>query len=254
MMLTVMTANLQRAYFKFSPFHWEQRKHLIFQLLDEVSPHILCTQELTKSAIGDITRILPHLCYTGEGRFGGSKGEYTAIFYDARHMELLTGGTFWLSHSPQKKGSRGWMSFFPCICSWGEFRDKRSGQTYKVFNTHLDHISPLARLNGLRVIREHMETNCCNGEKILIAGDFNAPPHSKALRRFTSAEHYNLIFYQAVQEGRTFHGFSKKEQGNPIDYIFTSQNIKLREAYILKNQYEGRYISDHHPLIAVIEG
>lgn len=252
-MLTVMTANLQRAYFKLSPYHWERRKHLIFQLLDEISPHILCTQELTQNAIDEITQKLPHLSYSGEGRFGGRKGEYVAIFYDAQRVELLNEGTFWLSHKPDKKGSRGWMSFFPCICSWGEFQDKLSGEIYKVFNTHLDHISPMARLHGLRIIREHMEDNCCNNDKIIIAGDFNAPPHSKALRKFTSTEHYNLIFYQAVKEGRTFHGLSKKEQGSPIDYIFTSQNIRIREAYILKNQYEGKYISDHHPLIAVIE-
>ena len=43
----------------------------------------------------------------GEGRDGGDKGEYSAIFYKSEKLRLEKTETFWLSESPEVP-SIGW--------------------------------------------------------------------------------------------------------------------------------------------------
>lgn len=44
--------------------------------------------------------------------------EHCTIFYDKGKVELLEGGTFWLSESPSVPGSTSWGSEVPCIATW----------------------------------------------------------------------------------------------------------------------------------------
>ncbi|KAK7848020.1 hypothetical protein CFP56_005732 [Quercus suber] len=44
--------------------------------------------------------------------------EHCTIFYDKQKVELVEGGTFWLSESPSVPGSMSWGSVVPCIATW----------------------------------------------------------------------------------------------------------------------------------------
>lgn len=251
-MLTVVSANLQRVYFRMSPMHWHRRREAVREFLNAAKPHVLCTQELLKEAIEDVGEMMPGWGWTGMGRSRACQGEYTAIFYDKARLSLQNSGTFWLSKRPDTPGSRSWLSVFPCICTWGDFTDLQEGGTLRFYNTHLDHLSPFARLNGLKIIRRHLE-QCDSGvDGVVLTGDFNAKPTSRAMRLFSSGPDYNVIMNAAHPQERTFHAFTKGQQGLPIDYIFTSKNIEIQKAYVERRSFSGRYPSDHYPLVAQI--
>ena len=50
----------------------------------------------------------------------------------------------------------------------------------------------------------------------------------------------------------TFHGFRGGRSGPKIDYIFADRNVTVRDAAILYDNTEGRYPSDHYPVMARI--
>ncbi|KAL3840652.1 hypothetical protein ACJIZ3_025243 [Penstemon smallii] len=50
--------------------------------------------------------------------FEDSSDQHCTIFYDKEKVELLEGGTFWLSESPSVPGSISWGSSDPCISTW----------------------------------------------------------------------------------------------------------------------------------------
>lgn len=104
--LTVMTFNLHEDESEDSPNSWEKRRDLCISVITSYSPIILCTQQ-------------------GYDQFGISRkgpqdtsDECCTIFYDKEKVELIEGGTFWLSESPSVPGSTSWGSVVPCIATW----------------------------------------------------------------------------------------------------------------------------------------
>ncbi|KAJ6923665.1 hypothetical protein NC652_017098 [Populus alba x Populus x berolinensis] len=108
--LTVMTFNLHEDQAEDSPNSWEKRKDLCISVITNYSPMILCTQQGVKTQLDYLQQCLP-----GYGQFGISRkgsqdasDEHCTIFYDKEKVELLEGGTFWLSESPSVPGSISW--------------------------------------------------------------------------------------------------------------------------------------------------
>jgi endonuclease/exonuclease/phosphatase family metal-dependent hydrolase len=58
------------------------------------------------------------------------------------------------------------------------------------------------------------------------------------------------VLHPDVKDVRTGHGFKGTRQGNKIDYIFVSPATKVLEAEILYDNVDGKYPSDHYPVIA----
>ena len=91
---------------------------------------------------------MPNYDFIGVGRDDGAQnGEFAAIFYRTDKFELLAHGDFWLSEITDRP-NKGWDAALPRVCSWGKFRDKKSGYTFLFYNLHLDHKGKLARIEG----------------------------------------------------------------------------------------------------------
>ncbi|KAL9326081.1 hypothetical protein ACSQ67_006726 [Phaseolus vulgaris] len=147
--LTVMTFNLHDDEPHDSPNSWEKRRDLCISVITNYSPIILCTQQVdivfsVSPLITVIQFTYPLLCIDvhldsgvktqldflqqglpGYDQFGISRkgpqdttDEHCTIFYDKEKVELLEGGTFWLSESPSVPGSISWGSEVPCIATW----------------------------------------------------------------------------------------------------------------------------------------
>ena len=89
-------------------------------------------------------------------------------------------------------------------------------------------------------------------------GDFNATPNSKIIKKFAAGE-YSTDRFVAVQEVKkelysksTMSSFKGKEKGLHIDYIFVSEDLEIIDVDIVKDNINGKYPSDHYPLIADI--
>ena len=72
--ITVMSFNMKRDLFPFGSHTWHKRAAQVADLIRQVAPDILGTQELTEGPLGDMERLLPQYRWVGEGRGGGRNG------------------------------------------------------------------------------------------------------------------------------------------------------------------------------------
>ena len=59
-------------------------------------------------------------------------------------------------------------------------------------------------------------------------------------------------FVENAGDSGTYHGFKGRIKGRRIDYIFVSDEFEVEEAYVDRTNFDGRYPSDHYPLVAVL--
>lgn len=259
MELSVSTFNLKHDYITWLSTHWSKRSQSVKLFFRKEMPDVVGTQELTRRMISDMEEFLPEYDWFGQGRGGGERGEYCAIFYKKERFRCLDKGTFWLARDEEAQGKRDWMAVFPRICTWGLLEDRSEGIRFFIYNTHLDHLSFLARKRGLRLIAEHIKARPAK-EPCILTGDFNAGPGSGAIKALDAFDmQYGLfsgdsyrVFVNAKNQ-RTYHGFGGKTAGKPVDYIFASKAVEILEARILQEKYGGRYPSDHFPIIMKIK-
>ena len=264
-MIKVMSFNVKRNLFSFGRHSWDKRAALVAEVIRNNRPDILGTQELTEVTLSDLQRLLPEYAFVGEGRGGGSRGEYSAIFYRKDRFTLLSQDTFWLSKTPQIP-SRSWLAFFPRICTWCELCPNDAPEkNIRVYNTHLDHVSYFARVNGLRLIfRRILERYHQAPGPVVFMGDFNATPHSMTLRKWNVGElreevvlhdSYHVLLQSPARQapGRSYHGFRGRVSGDPIDYIYTSGDVTLRGVALERTRGTDTYPSDHYPVVAEME-
>ena len=163
----------------------------------------------------------------GVGRLVEDMGESMTIYYRKARFECLATDTFWLSETPHVPGSKSWDSACERNCTWGLFRDKRTGRKFRYYNTHLDHISNEARVMGMRVILTEMR-RISQGETVFLTGDmkyhdFMGHEHEIVLAdmgHYESEQFTKEIFYDIIQKkSPNFAAAFAQEERNPINYI-----------------------------------
>ncbi|KAG6627997.1 hypothetical protein CIPAW_15G168700 [Carya illinoinensis] len=149
-----MTFNLHEDQPPDSPNSWEKRRDLCLSVITSYSPLILCTQQGVKSQLDYLQQGLP-----GKDRSPDTSDEHCNIFYDKEKVELVEGGTFWLSESPSVPGSMSWGSVVPCIATWVIFQLKGvepPGFSFQIVNTNIDEFSPRARRRSALLAWQHI--------------------------------------------------------------------------------------------------
>lgn len=231
---------------------WPHRVEAAAEAVHASRADIVCTQEGKLAMLKDLQEQLPEYAWLGEGRSNGADDEYCAVFYLRESFQVMESGTFGLSERPDQLGFMSWQTACPRICTWARLQHK-DGQSWLIFNTHLDHISEEARREGARLIVQRMEQiSGALGIPAVLCGDFNCEPDSEAIRILEQAGMRSV--YSALRErpGRTFHGFHGGESGEPIDYIFVQAQVGIVSANVDRSLYGGRYPSDHYPVGARI--
>ncbi|MFB6318829.1 endonuclease/exonuclease/phosphatase family protein [Saccharicrinis sp. FJH54] len=253
----VMTYNIKYDNPGDSLNNWDHRKDMVVGLIRFHKADIFGIQEGLHHQVEYLVQHLPGFHYEGVGRDNGrQKGEYSAVFYNAKRFTRISGGTFWLSDTPEKP-SVGWDAALERICSYVCLNDEVSGVRFWVFNAHLDHIGQTARLESLKLIHEKIKELKDEGDMVIVMGDFNATPSESPIE-FMS-KHYSearLISKEAPYGPEaTFNGFSFHQiPQNHIDYIFVNDRIKHVLRYgVLTDSKQCRYPSDHFPVLAEIK-
>ncbi len=258
--LKVMTFNL-RTYTAYDKGNeWTQRAPWVAQTILDHAPAIIGVQEAYELMLNDLNPRLPHYDRIGQGRRGSNEDEHCAIFYHQQELELLEQGQFWLSETPTVEGSLGWDSDFPRICTWGRFRHRHTNQIIRVYNVHFDHIGQQARLEGAKLVVTVMKQHAAAERDSLgiLMGDMNGTPSEPPLQYLRGQlpnieelpELQNVYDHLQDEYGRTFHDFAGGVDGEPIDYIFTEPGWMVRYASIERRDFDGKYPSDHYPVIA----
>ncbi len=231
---------------------WPYRRDMAAELIKKYHPHVVGTQEALPEMLSDLDSRLPEYERWGEGRRGGENGEFNAIYYHRRVGGPQEQGQFWLSETPDEPGSVSWDSSLPRICTWAVFQPPALGRPFLVCNTHLDHRGPEAKIQGARLIWQHMRPYIDKGMAAVLVGDLNSRPGEEPivfLRR-----HLRDLLQETGQDGiGTFHGFSGESRDLPIDHVFAGPGIDVQDVRIIRDHVDGSYPSDHFPVMACLQ-
>ncbi len=159
---------------------------------------------------------------------------------------LVDSGTFWLSETPFMV-SKGWDANYPRTCTWVILENIETGEQYAHINTHLDNGGSLAREKGLEMILERAEDF---DMPVVITGDFNFSTDSSLYTYMTEGEFSDTSCVAlSADKGGTAHGYGGGIGTRPIDYILVNGEVsEILTFRIMREQYNGRYPSDHYPI------
>lgn len=243
---------------------WPMRPASVAQAILRHDADIVCVQEALHGMLLDLEPLLADYAWVGEGRRGGQDDEFCAIWYKRSKASVEACGSFGLSETPERLGVLGWGADYPRMCTWARLRaaapdggNDGNDEALTVFNTHLDHISEPAQVNGMRLIADRIGELRAQtaGASVVLTGDFNVGPGHAVVRGLEQAGYvngYSALPGGAAAAGATFHDFRGGEAGEPIDYIFASPGVAVERIEVDRGLYEGRYPSDHYPVCAVL--
>ncbi len=251
--LRVMTYNIRLPSKKDGANYWDYRKGVAVEMLRGYDPDIFGTQELFYEQGEYLAAQLPDYRWFGRSRRGNHKDEHMGVFYKPARLELLEGGDFWLSETPEKPGSMSWDVSLPRMVTWGRFRLKETGTEFYFLNTHFPHRrqDAEARVRCAEVIVRFLDKLPAD-VPVVLTGDFNDPAGGKVYALLTGKlrDTWAAAEKKAGPEG-TFHGFTGKPREARIDWILFRAPWKVVKAETI-TYHEGKlYPSDHFPVFAV---
>lgn len=250
--LTVMSYNIRYDNPRDGPDAWPQRRGAMAVWLGQQAPDLLGLQEALRGQLDDL-RGVPGYGEIGVGREdGATRGEYAAILYRTGRLEPLEQGTFWFSDTPHVPGSRSWGNQVTRICTWARFRDRQGGRTFYVYNVHLDHESQTSRERSVAALLRAIGERRHPDDPVIVTGDFNAGPSNPAVRAMRAG--FTDTYASRDSLEGTFNGFRGDTAGPKIDFIFTDTGFRPAAARIERPRTpEGRELSDHFAVVAVLE-
>ena len=250
--------------------YWSERKGRVFQLFKKYDPDIIGLQEAEIWQIKDIEKEFEEYKWIGAGRDDGKEsGEFTAVFYKWKRFNPWENDTYWLSKTPDVP-SKGWDAALNRTVTEVLFRDHKSELNFGFFNTHLDHMGKIARIESAKILRKRTSEYSGGYLPVILTGDFNFDENAENYKILTSGElemeelnpsvkYEPLLNAQYISEkphygGKiTFNAFGKKTDiESPIDFIFVNRYVKVLTHRVIDDTLEGLYPSDHFPVLVDI--
>ena len=237
---------------------WPYRYHSVSKFIRDQKPLVVGTQEVSSKMQDDLKPQLQDYTFFGVPR--NPNEESNTLLFDHTQLNLMTGGTFWLSETPSLPFSSNPDSACVRICTWAEFSFKKTpSKVFRIFNTHLDHVSQRARINGLSIIFEKIKYHqTLSLMPTILMGDFNDTPNSDTLKYIKRFEHeaqfptLDTHRLKSSQNIATYHGFNGPYLGDPIDYVFITPDIKCLNYTIFTDQINNQDLSDHFPVVVTL--
>ena len=149
----------------------------------------------------------------------------------------------------------GWDAAFPRVATWARLRDRDSGHTLLVVNTHFDHHGEIARRESAILLEAWLRERSGTSLAVLL-GDFNSTTASDAYRTLTAPD--RLVDGASLSESPhhgpsfTFQGFDFSATAcETIDFVFLRNpaGVRVLRHGALSDHWDGRYPSDHFPVL-----
>jgi endonuclease/exonuclease/phosphatase family metal-dependent hydrolase len=240
---------------------WNSRRRLVVKTLADNAADVVGLQEAVDHQVRQIQQALPQYSHYAEGRNDGKrKGESCAIFYRKDRFVLADSGTFWFSDTPSKPGSKSWGNLWPRICSWVYLNENATGAGFYVYNVHLDVFSQNSRQKSAELLAKRIAARK-TPEPFIVMGDFNMALDNPAmvyLENINSETPYPRMrtAWQSLHPWQTAegtrHSFRGSISGPKIDHIPICDDARALDVKIDRRNFNGRYPSDHFPVIAKI--
>jgi endonuclease/exonuclease/phosphatase family metal-dependent hydrolase len=248
---------------------WAKRAAVNVATIRRCAPTVIGFQEFQKGNLKTYRKMLPGYAHILGPRYGNRiHHDFNAIFFDPTRLEALDSGGFWLSTTPERY-SRSWQTKVIRSANWVLFGLSNTDLSILHLNTHLDHVSPLARREGSKLIVQKIaEIQEYSGAElpVVITGDFNGRPGSPTYLNFIEGgfvDTYLAAGNEDTRDANTFHAFKgpgysdahPKRGPRRLDWILLNdpdQRLAVKSCSIIRDHDEGAgvYPSDHYPVLA----
>lgn len=252
--IKVMSLNIRYSNDKDGINRWDNRKAWMCDFINFSDVDVFGSQEVRHSQLTYMVEALYDYNYYGEGRDGGSKGEYCPIFYKSKKYKLLDKGVFWLSETPDVIASVGWDASLPRLATWVKLRDKETKKEFFFFNTHFDHQGEETQPQSSLLMKAKMK-EIAGDIPCFLTGDFNMKPISKGYSNITSGKDALNDSYKETKRKYgtfyTFNGFDPDpdQKKTRIDYVFFTKGVTIEKYHVVDSQRGPRFMTDHYPVI-----
>ena len=232
-----------------SIYHWQHRKEASLNLMHEERPTVFGLQEACPDQMDYMVENLPEYGYIGVGRDDGKrKGEFMSIFYKKEEVELIDGGTFWLSETPDEV-SKGWDAACFRTCTWALLKKKDTGKKFVYMNTHLDHKGKVAREESIKLIVARAEQITGGKLPVFITADFNSPTSNAIFKPMQEAMLDARVEAPVTDDRGTLNCWGTTPPGVVIDHVFF-RGAEAQKFEVLRDKdYGAPYVSDHYPVM-----
>lgn len=252
--INVMTFNIRYGTAHDRENNWPNRQDMTVRMLQQYDADIVGTQETLDFQADFIQHWMPEYRWFGPARMKAGSPERCAILYKWRAFVPLETGTFWLSETPEVFGSQSWGSSLPRIATWARFIHVESQTVFHFYNTHFDHISQPARVEGMKLILNHIDKTDGDGPVIFL-GDFNVTAEQNEVYDLAIRAGFKDVWNTAAKrEGpvTTWNAFRplNPESDRRIDWILTRGPFEADYIETITYSERGRWVSDHFPVFA----
>ena len=232
---------------------WPFRRESVFEFLKHCGCDVIGLQEVLAFQLDEIREAVPWYDWVGVGREDGdADGEFAAILFDTRRVQVNYSTTFWFSDTPDVVASTSWGNELTRICTMGEF--VVDGDVFHLYNLHIDHESGPSRLKSVEMLAYRIH-QCPMPKPVIVTGDFNEGEQGPAVRRMLAGGFIDTFraIHPEGPEMTTFNGWEDLTEGEKIDYVFTFGGWKIVSSEILREKPFGKFLSDHYPISATLQ-
>ena len=236
---------------------WTNRLPRILKIIEDHRLDLIGAQELKENQVANLREALGPKGYklVGRGRLAEGKSEGVYIIYNAKLFDCTASDTFQLSETPEVWGSSSWNSAYPRTCVWVQLKDRESGKEFRLYNTHLDHESELARKKGMELTVGKINADVSAGMTAFLTGDFNnelRPGNAIDYVRKSMRDTADISATPHQGPVNTFHGYNPPACAL-IDYVFVKGKVKVLSHATLDDMPGGKMPSDHFPVAVTVE-
>ena len=250
--LTLVTCNIRFDNPADGSHSWPHRRILLRDTLLKHSPHIIATQEGRIDQLKDLESLLENYELIDQHRSWIGARMYPCILVRKDSFEIGKSEDLWLSETPDVAGSLSFESMFPRLMTYVELQLKNTATAFTVVSTHLDHIRQETRVSQATVLSKQLDRIRDLNRKLILMGDFNDAPESPVRSALPPLQDAWKIFH--THEETSHHGFKGEMQtGERIDWIMVNEGVEILSCEMDKTVKDGKYPSDHFPVICKIK-
>ncbi|TLS30774.1 hypothetical protein PpBr36_02547 [Pyricularia pennisetigena] len=252
---------------------WSERGPVLIKTMTDIaakpatagSASVFGLQEVLSNQLNDIKKGLgsgwDHIGVARED--GKSKGEFSPIIYNTKDLKVVTSATKWLTETPDKP-SKASGAGSSRIVTLAVFEHIATKTRFLHANTHLDNVSPEARIAGIKVaVAQMQEMSKAQGGKLPVSltGDFNAvaggdAPKALADMNYLKDVHDVATAAQRSGEELTYTAFEQGKGRGRIDFVWIGPNsdspYTVQKYEVRANFVDNLFMSDHRAVVADI--
>jgi endonuclease/exonuclease/phosphatase family metal-dependent hydrolase len=254
--LHVMTLNLRRQVRRPAghPDAWEHRRDAVVELVASEQPTVLAVQEALRPQAVDLATGVGErweAVLLGRDRYGD--GEAVGVLVDTERCTVVERRSWALSRRPLRPGSRSWGTAFPRHAVGVVLDDRVTGGRFLALATHLDVVSPWARLRSAQLLGRIVAES---GLPAVVMADFNAATGSapwRALAEVGVTDTWGRASRRETPELGTYAAYREPRADRPrIDGVLATAGAEVSRVAVSTRRPGGVWPSDHLAVHAVL--